>query len=81
MVVVAFQLNEMNGKMLAGKPLYVAVAQRKDERKAWLQVTYWFSLIHDHFQTCTRFISLQINYLLYIDCAISYTSISYYKIL
>lgn len=34
-----FQLNEMNGKIIGRKPLYVAVAQRKDERKAWLQVT------------------------------------------
>ncbi|KAK4253049.1 hypothetical protein QN277_010880 [Acacia crassicarpa] len=32
-------LNEMNGKMVAGKPLYVAVAQRKEERKA-LQARY-----------------------------------------
>ncbi|RDY08408.1 Polyadenylate-binding protein 3, partial [Mucuna pruriens] len=30
-------LNEMNGKMIGGKPLYVAVAQRKEERKARLQ--------------------------------------------
>lgn len=32
------QLNEMNGKMISGKPLYVAFAQRKEERKAMLQV-------------------------------------------
>ncbi|KAI9199931.1 hypothetical protein LWI28_000455 [Acer negundo] len=30
-------LNEMNGKMIGRKPLYVAVAQRKEERKARLQ--------------------------------------------
>jgi len=29
----------MNGKMIAGKPLYVALAQRKEERRARLQVT------------------------------------------
>jgi len=28
----------MNGKMVAGKPLYVAPAQKKEERKARLQV-------------------------------------------
>ena len=31
-------LGEMNGKMFAGKPLYVALAQRKEERRARLQV-------------------------------------------
>ncbi|KAJ1436740.1 RNA-binding domain superfamily [Sesbania bispinosa] len=29
---------EMNGRMIAGKPLYVALAQRKEERRARLQV-------------------------------------------
>jgi polyadenylate-binding protein len=29
----------MNGKMISGKPLYVAFAQRKEDRKAMLQVT------------------------------------------
>lgn len=29
---------EMNGKMVVSKPLYVAVAQRKEERRARLQV-------------------------------------------
>ncbi|KAK6160787.1 hypothetical protein DH2020_004168 [Rehmannia glutinosa] len=33
-------LNEMNGKMIGRKPLYVAVAQRKEERKAWLQAHF-----------------------------------------
>lgn len=28
----------MNGKMVGKKPLYVAVAQRKEERKAFLAV-------------------------------------------
>ncbi|PIN26149.1 Polyadenylate-binding protein (RRM superfamily) [Handroanthus impetiginosus] len=31
-------LSEMNGKMLISKPLYVALAQRKEERRARLQV-------------------------------------------
>ncbi|KAI3448122.1 hypothetical protein Pfo_004787 [Paulownia fortunei] len=31
-------LSEMNGKMIVGKPLYVALAQRKEDRRARLQV-------------------------------------------
>ncbi|KAI4346557.1 hypothetical protein L6164_007445 [Bauhinia variegata] len=33
-------LNEMNGKMIGRKPLYVAVAQRKEERKSRLQAQF-----------------------------------------
>ncbi|KAK6940077.1 Polyadenylate-binding protein/Hyperplastic disc protein [Dillenia turbinata] len=33
-------MTEMNGKMLGLKPLYVAVAQRKEERKAHLQAQF-----------------------------------------
>ncbi|KAM7507952.1 hypothetical protein LguiA_018405 [Lonicera macranthoides] len=33
-------LNEMNGKMIGRKPLYVAVAQRKEERRARLQAQF-----------------------------------------
>ncbi|XP_068651962.1 polyadenylate-binding protein 2 [Aristolochia californica] len=33
-------VNEMNGKMVGRKPLYVAVAQRKEERKARLQAHF-----------------------------------------
>ncbi|KAG5543502.1 hypothetical protein RHGRI_016284 [Rhododendron griersonianum] len=33
-------LGEMNGKMVVSKPLYVALAQRKEERRAKLQVSY-----------------------------------------
>ncbi|XP_050205193.1 polyadenylate-binding protein 2-like [Mercurialis annua] len=33
-------LTEMNGKMLVGKPLYVALAQRKEERRAKLQAQF-----------------------------------------
>jgi len=33
-----FQITEMNGKMIVTKPLYVALAQRKEDRKARLQV-------------------------------------------
>ncbi|KAL7245810.1 hypothetical protein ACSBR2_001027 [Camellia fascicularis] len=33
-------LNAMNGKMIGQKPLYVAVAQRKDERRAQLQAQF-----------------------------------------
>jgi hypothetical protein len=39
------QLNEMNGKMISGKPLYVAFAQRKEARKAMLQVTLLEQLV------------------------------------
>ncbi|TKY75041.1 Polyadenylate-binding protein 8 [Spatholobus suberectus] len=33
-------LGEMNGKMVANKPLYVALAQRKEERRARLQAQF-----------------------------------------
>ncbi|OVA08115.1 RNA recognition motif domain [Macleaya cordata] len=33
-------VNDMNGKMIGRKPLYVAVAQRKEERKARLQAHF-----------------------------------------
>eukprot|EP01006_Ploeotia_vitrea_P041074 TRINITY_DN66483_c6_g2_i1.p2 TRINITY_DN66483_c6_g2~~TRINITY_DN66483_c6_g2_i1.p2 ORF type:complete len:673 (-),score=462.58 TRINITY_DN66483_c6_g2_i1:309-2327(-) len=33
-------VTEMSGKMLEGKPLYVALAQRKDERRAQLEAQY-----------------------------------------
>ncbi|ESO02933.1 hypothetical protein HELRODRAFT_185682 [Helobdella robusta] len=33
-------VTEMNGKIVGGKPLYVALAQRKDERKAQLSAQY-----------------------------------------
>lgn len=36
------QITEMNGKMIVTKPLYVALAQRKEDRKARLQV--WLTL-------------------------------------
>lgn len=31
-------MSEMSGKMIENKPLYVAVAQRKEDRRARLQV-------------------------------------------
>ncbi|KAG6417499.1 hypothetical protein SASPL_119680 [Salvia splendens] len=33
-------LSEMNGKMIASKPLYVALAQRKEDRRAQLQAQF-----------------------------------------
>jgi len=33
-------VTEMNGRILGGKPLYVALAQRKEDRKAHLQAQY-----------------------------------------
>lgn len=38
LLLVFMQLAEMNGKMVVSKPLYVALAQRKEERRARLQV-------------------------------------------
>jgi hypothetical protein len=40
------QVTEMNGKMVGSKPLYVALAQRKEERRARLQVRQWFPSHH-----------------------------------
>ena len=37
------QLAEMNSRMVVNKPLYVALAQRKEERRARLQVLSIFS--------------------------------------
>lgn len=34
----------MNGKMIVSKPLYVALAQRKEDRKARLQVCLCYNL-------------------------------------
>jgi len=31
----------MNGKMIGSKPLYVAIAQRKEDRRARLQVDFY----------------------------------------
>ncbi|KHN22334.1 Polyadenylate-binding protein 2 [Glycine soja] len=36
----SWALGEMNGKMVAGKPLYVALAQRKEDRRARLQAQF-----------------------------------------
>ena len=33
-------MTEMNGRILVSKPLYVALAQRKEDRKAHLQAQY-----------------------------------------
>lgn len=41
-----FQINEMSGKIIGHKPLYVAVAQRKEERKARLQVMPGFYVVY-----------------------------------
>ncbi|KAF3615680.1 Polyadenylate-binding protein 2 [Capsicum annuum] len=37
---LSLQLSEMNGKMIVSKPLYVALAQRKEERRARLQAQF-----------------------------------------
>ncbi|KHG04753.1 Polyadenylate-binding 2 -like protein [Gossypium arboreum] len=38
--ITSCKLAEMNGKMVVSKPLYVAVAQRKEERRARLQAQF-----------------------------------------
>lgn len=51
-------MSEMSGKMIENKPLYVAVAQRKEDRKARLQVCFlkyaldklFFCLYISHFK-------------------------------
>jgi len=43
----------MNGKLIGRKPLYVAVAQRKEERRARLQVRAMFTI----YFWCTNIIS------------------------
>jgi polyadenylate-binding protein len=44
---------EMNGRMLLGKPLYVSVAQRKDERRAQLEAKYSAMAIQLRYQQAT----------------------------
>lgn len=56
--LLLFQLNEMNGKLIGRKPLFVAVAQRKDERRVWLQVSYTrFFLIRFKFLDASMYFS------------------------
>lgn len=47
----SLQLAEMNGKMVVSKPLYVALAQRKEERRAKLQVTAVENFLHATWMT------------------------------
>lgn len=42
----------MNGKMVGGKPLYVALAQRKEERRARLQVMVLYMNYFQSYVTC-----------------------------
>lgn len=51
LMLLLFQLIEMNGKLVGKKPLYVAVAQRKEERRAQLQVMIFLYL---NFQSYAR---------------------------
>jgi len=37
----------MNNKMVVSKPLYVALAQRKEERRARLQVNNYGGILQD----------------------------------
>ncbi|KAJ0024882.1 hypothetical protein Pint_08742 [Pistacia integerrima] len=51
-------LAEMNGKMVVSKPLYVALAQRKEERRARLQVSLFYAII---FPFCISFWQAQFS--------------------
>ncbi|XP_028104649.1 polyadenylate-binding protein 4-like isoform X1 [Camellia sinensis] len=53
-------LNAMNGKMIGHKPLYVAVAQRKDERRAQLQLIP-FEIHFSGFATSSLPVSLSLS--------------------
>jgi hypothetical protein len=44
--IMFFQMNEMKGKIIEKKPLYVSVAERKEERKARLQVMPVFYFVN-----------------------------------
>jgi polyadenylate-binding protein len=46
-------VTEMNGRILVSKPLYVALAQRKDERKAHLNAQYMQRVSGLRIQVCT----------------------------
>jgi len=43
----------MNGKMIVSKPLYVALAQRKEDRRAKLQV-FILSMVISHWEIFTE---------------------------
>ena len=45
-------VTEMNGRILVSKPLYVALAQRKDERKAHLNAQYMQRVSGLRIQVC-----------------------------
>jgi hypothetical protein len=45
-LIMFFQMNEMKGKIIEKKPLYVSVAERKEERKARLQVMLVFYFVN-----------------------------------
>lgn len=49
------QLNEMSGKMIGRKPLFVAVAQRKEDRKAQLQVIFLHTYLNGYIGNIVHF--------------------------
>lgn len=51
----------MNGKMIANKPLYVALAQRKEDRRARLQVIPKSKSAFNSFQVLTQPDAYQTN--------------------
>lgn len=57
----------MNGKMIGRKPLYVAVAQRKEERKARLQVRFFFFLGNAHIILSCFPLMIFLTQMTYID--------------
>jgi predicted nucleic acid-binding Zn ribbon protein len=50
-------MSAMHGKVIGQKPLFVAVAERKEERKARLQVMLVFYLVYISFK-----LTLELNY-------------------
>jgi len=58
-------VSEMNGKIFGSKPLYVALAQRKEERKAQLATQYMQRLAAIRMQVGVQFVSLMLQVWVY----------------